>query len=160
MEVRSEQQEDHRNREQHSTPQPGERFFERRHLAAIEDVDAARRRAGSCDRLSHVSERLPQWLPLEVGGKADDPLHVVPVDLARRDSIVDRRHVRDQRAPEASGVARHHGEILHVFDRRHSRLRNLDLNLKPVAASRVAPEIQVCVPTRRRGRYERTGNLP
>ena len=159
MKVRGQQQEDHHNREQDSTPQPGQRFFEGRHLAAVEDVDTPRRRAGSCDRLSHVIEGLTQRFPFEVGGKTDDALHVVPVDLARCDSIIDRRHVRDQRASEASGVAPHHRQVFHVLDGRHPRLRNLDLNLKPVAASGVAPEIQVGVPTRRRGGHERSGNF-
>ena len=32
---------------------------------------------------------------MNVGGEADDPLHVVAIDLARRGAVVDRRDVGD-----------------------------------------------------------------
>ena len=96
---------------------------------------------------------------MHVGREADDPLHVVAVDFAWRGPVVDGRDVRDQRPAGASGIARHHRQIGDVLDRRHLRLRNLDLNLEAVAASRIPPEVQIGVAARRCCGRQRPANV-
>ena len=103
LEVRGQQQKDDENREQEAAAQAGERFFECRHLAAVEHRDAARRRSHPRDRLADVSDHGTERLPMDVGGEADHALHVVPIDFTGCGSVVDGGHVRDQRPPETAG---------------------------------------------------------
>ena len=159
MEVRREQEKDHQDRQQQSTSQARDRLFECRHLPAVVDADATWWCARARDRLADVRDHLTERLPVDVGGEADDPLHVVAVDLARRGAIVDGRHIRDQRPTRAGDITRHHRQVRHVLDGRHLGLRNLDLNLKSVPATRVPPEIQVGVAARRRGGGERPADI-
>src|SRR5262249_42265066 len=102
---------------------------------------------------------LAERLSMHVGGKADNALHVVTVDLAKSGAVIDSGHVRHQRPSRPFAVSRHHRQVGEVLDGSHLRLRNLDLNLKSISARWIAPEVEVRVSARRSGGRERPADI-
>jgi hypothetical protein len=139
LEIGGQQQKDDADRHQEPRTQAAEHFRHRLDLTPHGHRHPIGRLARISDRLLHAGSRTSQILAGNVRAQRQHALHVVAIVFAERRAVGDAGHIAQV---DLLGRPTGDREVLHLLERVHLLLGDLDLHLIADAALGIGPVIR------------------